>query len=294
MKKALLWILAFILTAGSAVYQRKTGPTYALKGKISLGESLVSYTLERSHETVGDYELKIEADNPEISGYVLYQRFKTDDPWIKVPMSRENGALVAFLPMQPAAGKLAYRVFLTHRGEEVPLSGEQPVIIRFKDVVPDVILIPHIIVMFLAMLFSTRAGLEALRKDSNPRKLALWAAGLMFVGGFILGPLVQKFAFGDWWTGFPLGFDLTDNKTLIAMVGWMVALIAGRKGRPARGWILAAAVLTLVIFLIPHSLLGSELDYSQLESQVPQIISARALPAVIESRMMKSRWRGDF
>ena len=184
-------------------------------------------------------------------------------------MNRDSSSLVAHLPEQPTAGKLAYKVFLSYGEKAVSLSGEQPVVIRFKDVVPDIILLPHIFVMFLAMLLSTRAGLEALRKDSNPRKLVLWTTGTMFIGGLILGPLVQKFAFGEWWTGFPFGIDLTDNKTLIAMVVWVIALIAGRKNKPARGWVIAASLVTLIIFLIPHSLLGSELDYSQLEAQIP-------------------------
>ncbi|MGB6865336.1 MAG: hypothetical protein WBE11_06555, partial [Candidatus Aminicenantaceae bacterium] len=144
------------------------------------------------------------------------------------------------------------------------LTGDESAIIRFKDYVPRTILFPHIIVMFLAMLFSTRAGLEALDKNGNTRKLVIWTTGLLFVGGLILGPLVQKYAFGALWTGFPFGYDLTDNKTLIAFLGWMAALIAGRKGKPARGWVLGASILLFVVYLIPHSLLGSQLDYSKL------------------------------
>lgn len=267
MKKTLLWILAFLITAGSAVFQRMTGPTRPLEGKIYLGNEEISYSLERSRERVGDYEINIEVENPAISGYVIYQRFKSDDPWTTVPMSRADGSLTARLPEQPTAGKLAYKVFLSSEDKKnVSLSGEQPVVIRFKDVVPGAVLIPHIFIMFLAMLLSTRAGLEALSRDKNPRKFVIWTAAAMFGGGFILGPLVQKFAFGDWWTGFPIGTDLTDNKTLIAMVVWVIALIAGRKNKPARGWVLAASLITLIIFLIPHSLLGSELDYSQLQA----------------------------
>ena len=41
---------------------------------------------------------------------------------------------------------------------------DTPVVIRFKGVVPSWILIPHVIVMFLAMLFSTLAGLAAFGK----------------------------------------------------------------------------------------------------------------------------------
>jgi hypothetical protein len=60
-----------------------------------------------------------------------------------------------------------------------------------------------------------------------------------------------------------MGFDLTDNKTLISMAGWVIALVAGRRGKPARGWTLAASILMLVIFLVPHSLFGSELKYPE-------------------------------
>lgn len=264
MKKVAFWIIAFLITISTAVYQRLTGPTYPLRGKVSLGDTEIKYRLARSHETDKDYEVGIKTQVEDITGYVIYKRYKTDDPWNKVPMVRKGESLVAKLPYQPPAGKLEYKVMLGYRGGETSLSGEPPVIIRFKGAVPGAVLIPHIIIMFLAMLVSTRAGIEALDRKSNPRKYALWAAGLLFVGGMILGPLVQKFAFGELWTGFPFGFDLTDNKTLIAMVGWIVAIIAGRKGRPARGWVFGASILLLVIYLIPHSLLGSELDYSKM------------------------------
>jgi hypothetical protein len=131
--------------------------------------------------------------------------------------------------------------------------------------VPAWILVPHVLVIFAAMLLSTAAGLAALDKKRNPRPFVLWTVGLMFLGGFILGPLMQKFAFGVAWTGFPLGTDLTDNKTLIAFLAWIVALAAGRKGRPARPFVLGASLVTLVVFLIPHSLLGSEFDYSKMK-----------------------------
>jgi hypothetical protein len=78
----------------------------------------------------------------------------------------------------------------------------------------------------------------------------------------ILGPVVQKFAFGEFWTGIPWGFDLTDNKTLIAMVAWGIALWKGRK---SKYWIIFAAVVLLAVYLIPHSMLGSELNYETME-----------------------------
>ena len=266
MKKVILWLLAFLITILAAVYQRKTGPTYPLKGKVSLNKTEISYKLLRSHESTKDYEIRIIIPDQDITGYMAYKRHKTSDPWTTLPFSRENDTLVTHLPHQPPAGKLEYKVILSHQDKEVSLSGENPVVIRFKGAVPLSVLIPHVLIMFLAMFFSTRTGLEALGKNSNPRKLALWTTGLLMVGGMILGPLVQKFAFGELWAGFPFGYDLTDNKTLIAMIGWIIALIAGRKGKPARGWVLAASILLLIIFLIPHSVLGSEIDYSEIDA----------------------------
>lgn len=266
MKKVALWILAFLITAATAVYQRITGPTYPIRGDATIGDIQINYELPRSHETGLDCPILIKAENPEIKGTLFYKKHKVTEPWTIVPMERQESSLVGALPYQPPAGKLEYKVVLSFKGQETSLPERGPVIIRFKGTVPLWVLIPHVVVMFLAMLFSARAGIEALRPRSNPRKLALWTTGLLFVGGFILGPLVQKLAFGSWWTGFPLGYDLTDNKTLIAFIGWIVAVIAGWKGKPARAWVLAASILLLVVFLIPHSLLGSELDYAEIEN----------------------------
>jgi hypothetical protein len=266
MKKVGLWILAFLLTISAAVYQRMTGPTYPLRGKSVVGSTEISYRLIRTHEIGPNCVISVKVPDKDIEGYLLYKRYPTDDPWEKIPMSRQEDLLSANLPQQPSSGKLAYRVYLSHQDEDISLTGDESVVIRFKDYVPRTVLFPHIFIMFLAMLFSTRAGLEALNKKGNPRKLVLWTVGLLFVGGMILGPLVQKFAFGALWTGFPFGYDLTDNKTLIAFIGWIAALIAGRKGKPARFWVLGASILLFVVYLIPHSLLGSQLDYSKLNT----------------------------
>jgi len=265
MRKALLWILALVITLSSAVYQRMTGPTHPFRGRTDIAGVEVAYRLLRSAETTEDCRVGVRVSDPGVEGRLLYKRYPTEDPWTITPMTREGERLYAYLPRQPAAGKLAYKVILTVDGADHLLTGKDPLIFRFKDPVPNAALIPHIIIMFLAMLVSTRAGLAALDKRSNPRRLAIWATALIIVGGFIFGPIVQKYAFGVYWSGFPFGTDLTDNKTALALVAWIAALIAGRKNRPARPWVLAASVVTLLVYLIPHSLLGSELDYSQLD-----------------------------
>jgi hypothetical protein len=263
MKKPLFWFLAVVITLGSALYQRMTGPSYPLRGKVVVGGVKIKYRLPRNAETGHDAEVAIPAAAP-LQGYLEYKRFKTEDAWTRVPLERQGDRLVGHLPKQPAAGKLAYMVSMTGGYVTTPVTGEVPVVIRFKGPVPLWIIVPHVLVMFAGMLLSTAAGLAALDRKRNPRRLVLWAVALLFAGGFVLGPLVQKLAFGVAWSGFPLGTDLTDNKTLIAFLFWIVALVAGRKGRPARPLVVAASLVTLVIYLIPHSLMGSELDYTKM------------------------------
>jgi len=262
--KVWLWIIAFAITASSAVYQRRTGPTYPLRGNVTIDGTEVTYSLLRTY-TVGDSApVTIQVPDTAIVGMLRYRRFKSNDDWTSRALQRKGEALVAHLPEQPPAGKVMYFVALEKNGERISLSGDKPAILRYKGHVSTAIVIPHVLLMFMAMLMSTRTGLEALDANGRAYRFMLWTIGIFFIGGFILGPLMQKFAFGAFWTGIPFGKDLTDNKTLIAMLGWLWAWFRFRKGGNARGWIVTAAVLMLVVYLIPHSVLGSELDYTQI------------------------------
>jgi hypothetical protein len=260
-----LWIIALVVTLGSARYQRMTGPTWPLSGKAQLGATTIPYTLERTHGGAGDQPVVIEPGDPAITGIVEWKRYPTADRWKQVSMRREGERLVAELPHQPPAGKLAYRAVLRRALYQVLIPETGPVVTRFKGDVPPWILVPHVVFMFLAMLLSTRAGLECFSPRPSFRRLTWWTLGTLIVGGFVFGPLVLHHAFGEWWGGFPLGADLTDSKTLIALLGWLGAAIAVNRLKQPRAWVAFAALLMLVIFMIPHSLGGSELDYGKVE-----------------------------
>ncbi len=268
MKRSILfWILAFLITIGAGIYQKRTGPTYAIDGKINLNGKEIKYELERSHAGEGNQIVKIETGDETISGFVEWKRYKTADEWMKVPMKYENGILSAEIPHQPPAGKLAYRVTLQDAQRTVTLPEKESVVIRFRGDVPAAVLVIHVALMFIGLVISTRAGLEFFSKEPNLKKLIVWTIGLFAVGGLIFGPIVQKYAFGAYWTGWPFGGDMTDNKTAAMILLWVIAAIALKKSKSPKRWALAAAVLTLVVYLIPHSVLGSELDYSKIDKQ---------------------------
>jgi hypothetical protein len=112
------------------------------------------------------------------------------------------------------------------------------------------------------MLTSTRAGLGVIFGRSE--KLLPWVSlCLILVGGLFLGALVQKAAFGAYWTGWPNGSDPTDNKTALMFLAWLAAcgcLLFKKAGRTVT--VLAAAI-TIAVYVVPHSWRGSEYNYQQ-------------------------------
>lgn len=146
-----------------------------------------------------------------------------------------------------------------------------PVVLRYKGPVALAVLLPHVSMMFIAVLLGLRTGLGALFGATAPRRLLWITLGCMTLGGLVLGPFVQKAAFGHYWTGFPWGYDLTDNKTLLMWGVWVLAaIVAGPRPRSREGWsrgaVLAATVAMAAVYLIPHSMRGSQLDYSKVKT----------------------------
>jgi hypothetical protein len=262
-----LWIVAFIITFSTAYYQRTTGPTYPLAGKTQLSGKDIRYRLLRSHGGFTNALVEIQVLDSTIQGVTEWKRFKTDDPWTRVQMKFANNQLSAELPNQPPAGKLLYRITLTQGESTALIPAADPVVIRFKGDVPLWVLIPHVIAMFGSMLLAIRAGLEYFNPNSNLAKLTYWTIGFFFVGGMVLGPIVQKYAFDAYWTGWPFGSDLTDNKTAVALLAWLAVAVALKKSKNPKAWALGAAVVMIVVYLIPHSVLGSELDYKTIDQQ---------------------------
>lgn len=278
MKKFLFWLLAFIITISAAIYQRKTGPTYPKRLTVIINGEANDLRLIRSLGLDERPEVKLAVNDTSVKALLYYKRFRTAEeynctdftykvyPVDSFIMNRlfkinEEKGFFAVIPQQPAAGKLQYYIEITDSSGTRSFFKEAPVIIRFKGSVPGFILTPHILLMFIAMLFSTAAGLFAVAGMETYKRTGLWALILLTAGGMILGPVVQKFAFGELWTGVPLGWDLTDNKTLITFLFWVLAVIMNhRKKRPL--FTVLAAIILLIVYSIPHSLFGSELDYS--------------------------------
>ncbi len=179
MKKFILWFLAFLITVTAAIYQRKTGPTYPKRLDVTLNDTVRKLKLVRSLGLNEKPEVRLNINDTSVKAKLFFKRFKTDDEYQvtdfsykvypvhsfimnKVFKIYEEKGLFAEVPQQPAAGKLQYYFEITDSKGTRPFFKEAPVVIRFKGDVPAFVLVPHILLMFIAMLFSTLAGLMAL------------------------------------------------------------------------------------------------------------------------------------
>ncbi len=269
----LLWTLTIIITVSTMIYQRMTGPTYPKKVTTELAGQEYNFGLLRSNEIGTPCEINLEIEDKQVEANIFFKRYKVDEPWKEVKMQRKAShkkaffgegekteILTATLPEQPSAGKVEYHIDLYKDKEKVSIAAEKPIVLRFKGFVPRSVLIPHVLLMIISLFIGMRAGIEAIfggNKTFKFTRITLIAFG---IGGLILGPIVQKYAFGELWTGWPFGGDWTDNKTLFAWIFWVVAFFILRKNPKNRTWPIIAMLVLFAMYMIPHSMGGSELN----------------------------------
>ena len=150
MKKSVYWLLAIVITLVLSIYQRMTGPTYPKKVTIELNGESYPVKLPRSgvqHDEI----ITLKAVPEHVEGPQLhYRRYPTTNDYTTVDFAYQDSTWQASLPVQPVAGKLQY--YITVGGKDY--LKDEPIVIRFRNDVPAIILIPHILLMFGAMLFA--------------------------------------------------------------------------------------------------------------------------------------------
>jgi hypothetical protein len=259
MKVVFYWILAVLITFAAIIYQRKTGPTYDKKVQVTIDNQQYKFKLVRSHGGTTDGKIQLGMPDKNVGGILEYKKYPTNDEWTRVEMAREGDMLIGSLPNLPPAGKYEYKITLEKGGQDFKLNDGEPVIIRFKGHVPEIILFPHIFFMFFAMFLGNVAGIMALFKYNKFLLYTNLTVIAIFIGGMILGPIVQLYAFNELWAGIPFAWDLTDNKTLVAFLFWLLAFFMNRKKeRPV--YTIVASIVMLIVYSIPHSMYGSQLD----------------------------------
>jgi len=259
MKVVFYWFLAILITFVAIVYQRTTGPTYDKKVRTTIDNQEYKFELVRSHGGESDCKIDLEVADQNVEGVLEYKKYPTKNDWTKIKMERQYDNLIGYLPHLPPAGKYEYKITLQKGGQDYPINEGTPILIRFKGDVPGSVLIPHIFFMFFAMLLGNLAGIMAVFKHGKFKFFTNVTVLALLVGGMILGPWVQWYAFGEAWAGVPFAWDLTDNKTLVSFLFWLLAFFMNRK-KEKPVYTIVASIVMLIVYSIPHSMYGSQLD----------------------------------
>ncbi len=197
------------------------------------------------------------------------------------PEEENSNFFAGFLPLQTKGTKVYYYLLVENQSgnvlatlPELKNPDFKPISLKFEGKVKPYIIVPHILCMFVSMFFVLLASYKSIdiyRNRGDIKKLAknvLWATIFVFIGGFPLGILVSQQALGGpGWGGIPLGWDITDNKTLLIFLYWVVLIFLAKgslfqkddnknviNSRSYAGLVLIGFVLVLAMYLIPHSI----------------------------------------
>ena len=88
--EVLLWVVAVVLMLAAATYQRRTGPTYPVRGSFDVAGQANEYELTRSAYTTQDARISVPDPGQGAAGTLHYKRFRTSDEFTGVPM-HDNG-----------------------------------------------------------------------------------------------------------------------------------------------------------------------------------------------------------
>jgi hypothetical protein len=141
----------------------------------------------------------------------------------------------------------------------------------FKGTANRPLLLAHIILMFVSLFLLVLSGYLAFRAIRDRKvtlhvpRLAFLGAVAFFISSFPLGMIVAYQTFGKPWSGFPIGDDVTDSKSLAIVLYWAAATFFYRgsvfRKDPSDDMLpvrtlpyvyLIGVIITVALFLIPH------------------------------------------
>jgi len=266
-----LWLAAVAVALGIAALQTVTGPARPLDGATPVEGGVATWRLVRTAPAGAPLRVEISAPDSVLSATLRFRRYPSGDSFQGFSMLREGNALLGLVPATPAGGRLEHYIVLATRSGLVRIPEGRPAVIRFEGAVPPSVYWPYGVLLVAALALATRAGLEAYYVRPLVRSLTRWTLIAFFLGGLLLGTVVELFSLDACWAGWPVGDDLTAARRALGFVVWLVAALVARRvndhaDRLTRTVVLTASVVTLVAAVVPNRLGTSDVSYEALES----------------------------
>lgn len=207
-------------------------------------------------------------------GGVLYYAMENGTEQSTVMNHSDEHTLVGNLPAGEIGQRLIYRIELSKNGAlkaSLAPANEQGYLLKYKGPVSAFVLIPHIVLMFAGVFCSFLALFYGFDLIMGKKKVKQAAIAVLlsffcgFIGGVLIGIEVTHEVFGgSGWGGWPIGKDVTDTKTEIFLLFWLVTMLFGWLGLNGKKlkisnktfgtMIIISFIVTLAAFLIPHSI----------------------------------------
>ncbi|OGC93766.1 MAG: hypothetical protein A2W25_06540 [candidate division Zixibacteria bacterium RBG_16_53_22] len=266
----LRYVIAFLLTILLLAVARRTSTRHPEEFQVKAnGITLVHRSVTESFGETPVIRLQASSTST-VRAIVNYSETKSG-PYRKMEMAVTGHGYVTDLPALEKGKKWFYHIDVMQDNMKIaqlPPANDQ--FIKFKGHVSPAILIPHIICMFATIFFGILTVFTAIDFARGKGEIQRTVRFLLitvifaFLGGFPLGYAVAYQAFGQGWSGIPIGWDITDNKTVILFLFWLVTFILAAQGLSARAikispksyasLVAVSFVITLITFLIPHSI----------------------------------------
>lgn len=266
----LRYAIALVLTIALLGLARRTSTRHTAEYSVRIAD------ITAAHRTVTEAFgekpiLNVAVAPSEGLSAILYYSTTKGGPYAIDTMVQTNDGFTGTLSVLEKGATWYYHIDMLKDGSAVgrfPANGDQ--FIKFKGHVPVYAIVPHIFCMFATVfigLMTVFTAYDVAKGKGDIRKSTrylLWTNIFVFIGGFPLGYYVAYAAFGKGWSGIPVGWDITDNKTVILFLFWLVTLILARKGLKGEKIAISnGAYFTLTIvsfavsiisFMIPHSI----------------------------------------
>lgn len=247
------WAIAFVLCLAGLLAQRQLSSELPLAVDQPWAGKRVTTSLARVHVGPGGQRISVAGVEPEWAGELIWRPADGESEFQRLPLRNLGSLITGEIPIQTRGRSTEYRIELETPDGLLRLPAQGTLMIRFRGATALSVSLAHIALLALGLLLAMRAGLEALALGEHAQSLA-WGSFLSFLaGGLVCGPLMKQQAYGLLWTGPPFGLDSTDTKMLLLVIAWLLPLILRARGLRARRWIVLAALLSLIAFLIPHS-----------------------------------------
>jgi hypothetical protein len=223
-------------------------------------------------KVIGSKEMKLfyKIGKEEFRSVDMGSKEEEDDVFVaSIPHHKKGTQAWYYIEAQKQIGDTKLTVSLPDKDS----PNFKPILLKFEGNVPPYIIVSHVFCNFAAIFFSVLAifsTVDLMRGKSTLKKSVLFSLLtfiFLFTGFLLVGSALNYFAFGVMWEAFPFGSDITDNKSQIILLFWLVTLflvkgtIFGKN--PSKNlvsektysfMVIISFVVTVVMYLIPHSI----------------------------------------